>query len=188
MDSASLCSLECRCNKEGCRTAPPGWKSIPGLLKSFTNTGSGLYPIYYNWNHSPYHMVNNYVLPQCLWSTEKPSLNCTVQIQLIIMVFYTKINTEAVSLPPLLPFSDKGKFVPVVHLGVGTIHHRVPTPTPFLYASWEIIWTRKLPPPPPHWDRRAIQPNHIKFMWSSAPYKRKCPLVNSVLWAIHPSP
>ncbi len=25
-----------------------------------------------------------------------------------------------------------------------------------------------LPPPPPHWDRRAIEPNHIKFMSSSA--------------------
>jgi hypothetical protein len=24
-----------------CRTAPPGWESIPGLLKMFTNTGSG---------------------------------------------------------------------------------------------------------------------------------------------------
>ncbi len=25
----------------GCRTGPPGWKSIPGLLKRFTNSGSG---------------------------------------------------------------------------------------------------------------------------------------------------
>ncbi len=27
--------------KQGCRTGPPGWESIPGLLKKrFTNTGS----------------------------------------------------------------------------------------------------------------------------------------------------
>jgi len=25
----------------GCRIGPPGWESIPGLLKRFTNTGSG---------------------------------------------------------------------------------------------------------------------------------------------------
>jgi hypothetical protein len=45
------------------------------------------------------------------------------------MVFYTAINTEALPLPLLILFSDKGKLVPV-QLGVGTIHHRVPTPTP----------------------------------------------------------
>ncbi len=27
--------------KQGCRTGPPGWESIPGLLKWSTNTGSG---------------------------------------------------------------------------------------------------------------------------------------------------
>ncbi len=27
-----------------CRTGPPGWESIPGLLKRFTNSGSGLNP------------------------------------------------------------------------------------------------------------------------------------------------
>jgi hypothetical protein len=26
--------------KKGCRTGPPGWESIPGLLKRSTNTGS----------------------------------------------------------------------------------------------------------------------------------------------------
>jgi hypothetical protein len=30
------------------------------------------------------------------------------------------------------------------------------------------IFERENYPPPPHWDRRAIQPNHIKFMPSSA--------------------
>ncbi len=28
--------------KQGCRTGPPGWESIPGLLKRFTNIGSEL--------------------------------------------------------------------------------------------------------------------------------------------------
>ncbi len=56
-----------------------------------------------------------------------------------------------------------------------------PPPLPLREAEGrqvEIIWTRKLPPPP-HWDRRAIKPNHIKFRICSAlapnsPYKRKC--------------
>ncbi len=56
----------------------------------------------------------------------------------------------------------------------------------------EIIWTRKFKLPPlPRWDRRAIQPNHIKFMTCAdvnSPYKRKYwsnsggLIVNSVLW------
>ncbi len=33
-------SLAGRYNKYGGRTGPPGWESIPGLLKRFTNTGS----------------------------------------------------------------------------------------------------------------------------------------------------
>ncbi len=36
-----------------------------------------------------------------------------------------------------------------------------PSPVPLREGRQvEIIWTRKLPPPP-HWDRRAIQPNQI---------------------------
>ncbi len=57
----------------------------------------------------------------------------------------------------------------------------------------EIIWTRKLPPPP-HWDRRAIQPNHIIFrscsthepMWTP-PINESAlgrPSVNSALWGL----
>ncbi len=45
----------------------------------------------------------------------------------------------------------------------------------------EIIWKQANYPPTPHWDRRAIEPNRIKFMSSFAvapmwtpPYKRKC--------------
>ncbi len=37
---ACLCSLNDRYDKQGCRTSPPEWESIPGLLKRFTNTGS----------------------------------------------------------------------------------------------------------------------------------------------------
>jgi hypothetical protein len=40
IDSASLSSLAGKYDKEGCRTGPPGWESISGLLKRFTNTGS----------------------------------------------------------------------------------------------------------------------------------------------------
>jgi hypothetical protein len=29
-------------DKKGCRTGPPGWESIPGLLKRSTNAGSCL--------------------------------------------------------------------------------------------------------------------------------------------------
>jgi hypothetical protein len=36
IDSASLCSMT---GREGRRTGPPGWESIPGLLKRFTNSG-----------------------------------------------------------------------------------------------------------------------------------------------------
>ncbi len=36
IDFANLCSLAGQY-----RTGPPGWKSIPGLLKRSTNTGSG---------------------------------------------------------------------------------------------------------------------------------------------------
>ena len=39
IDSASLCSMAGRYEKQGCCTDPPGWESIPGLLKRFTNTG-----------------------------------------------------------------------------------------------------------------------------------------------------
>ncbi len=40
IDSDSLCSLASRYDKKSCRTGPPFWKSIPGLLKRSTNTGS----------------------------------------------------------------------------------------------------------------------------------------------------
>jgi hypothetical protein len=40
IDSASLCSLAGRYDKQGYRTGPPDWESKPGLLKRFTNTGS----------------------------------------------------------------------------------------------------------------------------------------------------
>jgi hypothetical protein len=40
IDFASLCSLAGQYEKYGCRTGPPGWESIPGLPKRFTNTGS----------------------------------------------------------------------------------------------------------------------------------------------------
>ncbi len=43
IDSASLCCLAGRYDKQCCRTSPPGWESIPWPLKRFTNTGSG-YP------------------------------------------------------------------------------------------------------------------------------------------------
>ncbi len=42
IDSTSLCSLAGQYDIKGCRTGPPGWESIPGLLKRSTNTGSGL--------------------------------------------------------------------------------------------------------------------------------------------------
>jgi hypothetical protein len=50
---------------------------------------------------------------------------------------------------------------------------------PFLYARegrFKKEITLPPPPPPPYCDRRAIQPNHIKFRTCSAlaPYKRKC--------------
>jgi hypothetical protein len=41
IDSASLCSLATRYDKLCCCTGPTGWESIPGLIKRFTNTGSG---------------------------------------------------------------------------------------------------------------------------------------------------
>ncbi len=37
IDSASLSSLAGRYVKYGCRTSPPGWESIPGLLKKIIN-------------------------------------------------------------------------------------------------------------------------------------------------------
>ncbi len=40
IDSAGLCSLVGWYEKYGCRTGPPGWESVPGLLKRFTNTRS----------------------------------------------------------------------------------------------------------------------------------------------------
>ncbi len=42
IDSAILCSLAGRYDKQGCHTGSPGWESIHGLLKRFTDTGSGL--------------------------------------------------------------------------------------------------------------------------------------------------
>ncbi len=41
IDSTSLGSLLGRYAKSVCCTGPPGWESIPGLLKRSTNTGSG---------------------------------------------------------------------------------------------------------------------------------------------------
>jgi hypothetical protein len=40
IDSASLCSLGGRYVKQGCRSGPRGWESIPELLKRFTNSCS----------------------------------------------------------------------------------------------------------------------------------------------------
>jgi hypothetical protein len=40
IDAASLCCLAGRYNIQGCRTGPPGWESISGLLKGSTNTSS----------------------------------------------------------------------------------------------------------------------------------------------------
>jgi hypothetical protein len=40
LENIKIRALAVRYVKEGCRTGPPGWESIPGLLKSFTNTGS----------------------------------------------------------------------------------------------------------------------------------------------------
>ncbi len=49
--------------------------------------------------------------------------------------------------------------------GTGTI----PPPPPLSEGRQvEIIWTRKLPPSSPLWDRRAILPNHIKLRTCSA--------------------
>jgi hypothetical protein len=54
IDSAKLFSLAGNYVKKSCRTLPPGWESIPGLLKRFTNTGSDtlaqflLYPYKYS--------------------------------------------------------------------------------------------------------------------------------------------
>ncbi len=42
-DSASLYSLASPYDKWAWRTGPPGWESIPGLLKRFTNTGSDIW-------------------------------------------------------------------------------------------------------------------------------------------------
>jgi hypothetical protein len=42
IDSPSLCNLAGRYVKYCCHTGPPGWESISGLLKRFTNSGSGL--------------------------------------------------------------------------------------------------------------------------------------------------
>jgi hypothetical protein len=42
IDFTRLCSLAGRYRyvKSGCRSDPPGWESIPGLLKRFANSGS----------------------------------------------------------------------------------------------------------------------------------------------------
>ncbi len=73
-------------------------------------------------------------------------------------------------------------------------------PTPFLYAREGSFksFERGNWPPPPHWDWRVIQPNHIKFrtcsalapMWippinQSAELTRGGPLVNSELWGLN---
>jgi hypothetical protein len=41
VDSTNLCSMAGQYVKQGCRTCPPDWESISGLLKRFTNSGSG---------------------------------------------------------------------------------------------------------------------------------------------------
>ncbi len=62
-----------------------------------------------------------------------------------------------------------------------TSNHRVPTftpPPPLREGSHvEIIWTRKLPPPP-QGDRPAIQLNHIKFSTYSALASEWTPSIN----------
>ncbi len=58
--------------------------------------------------------------------------------------------------------------------------HRVPIPSPLPLREGrqvEIIWTRKLPPPP-QWDRRVIQRNHIKFRTCSAHTPMWAPPIN----------
>ncbi len=71
-------------------------------------------------------------------------------------------------------------------------------PPPIIYAKEgrQKSFERGNYPPPPHWDRRAIQPNHIKFrtcsalapMWTPPINKNaeqtRGPLINSVLWAV----
>ncbi len=51
------------------------------------------------------------------------------------------------------------------------LKHRVPTPTPLPLREGRqvgIILNEEIAPPPPHWDRQAIQPNHFKFRTCSA--------------------
>jgi hypothetical protein len=52
IDSASLCSLQGQSVKKGCGTCPPGWESISGFLKRFTNTGSANLPTDHRGNKS----------------------------------------------------------------------------------------------------------------------------------------
>ncbi len=49
VESISLCILADRYNKQGCRTDPPGWKSIPGLLKKVFKNGLWLKYERKNW-------------------------------------------------------------------------------------------------------------------------------------------
>ncbi len=59
--------------------------------------------------------------------------------------------------------------------------HRVPTPTPPSSTRGKAgrkHLNEEITPPPPNWDRRAIQPKHIKFRTVSGG-----PLVNSVRYS-----
>ncbi len=65
--------------------------------------------------------------------------------------------------------------------------HRVPTPTPFLYARGEgmeeiFLNEEIIPLAPHHLIRRAIQPNHIKFRTCTALAPMWTPLINETLW------
>ena len=77
MDSASLCRLAGRYDKEGCSLGSPGWESIPGLHKRFTNTGSE-----FSENGGP--------------------INCKISLKLILVSYLPATNAHLLLL--VLPF------------------------------------------------------------------------------------
>jgi hypothetical protein len=59
--------------------------------------------------------------------------------------------------------------------------HRVPTPIPFFSTRGRAIGNHlneEIAPSPTHWDRQAIQPNHIKFRTYSALAPMGTPPIN----------
>ncbi len=92
--------------KYGCRSGQPGWESIPGLLKRFTNSGSGEIVIFQHCNSIPGHFTYEYLRnsrrskePDVkTWIKTVKSIDLAFEMQLLYFIYtYSVQRTRSIT-------------------------------------------------------------------------------------------